>query len=176
MVRGPLTLTDLINYNMAQGWGGYGCPPHRLAQENRKRLRGFYSRNEFNAWDTVQRSHWDASLLEDASVDRLYDYGSMRYAMLCNYLSNFAGDDGWVFFVRYELRKFNYMGDTTWLSAEIVDARVDENLGPLIDLQVRGMNQRGQENITASATILVPSRKHGPVRLPAPPPMTPHRS
>lgn len=176
MVRGPLTLTDLINYNMAQGWAGYGCPPHRLARENRKRLRGFYSRNDVNAWDTVQRVHWDPAVPGDAPSRRLYDYGAMRYAMLCNYLSNFAGDDSWVFFVRYELRKFNYMGDTTWLNADIVDARVDEHLGPLIDLQVRGVNQRGQENITASATILIPSRKHGPVRLPEPPPMTPHRS
>lgn len=176
MVKGPLTITDMINFNMAQGWGAYGNPPYRLAYENRKLLRGFYSRNEYNSWDTNQRVHWDPALTQNAGVKRIYDIGTMRFSMLCHYLSNYAGDDGWVYHLRYELRKFNYMGDTTWISGKIVKSRVDDQLGPLIELSIRGVNHRGQENITATATILLPSRATGPVRLPPPPPMTPHRS
>jgi hypothetical protein len=41
---------------------------------------------------------------------------------------------------------------------------------------MRGINQRGTENIRASATVLLASRTHGKVRLPPCPPMTPHRS
>lgn len=176
MVKGPLTITDMINFHMGAGWLTYGNPPYRLAYENRKRLKGFYSRNEYNAWDTLQRVHWDMELAKRVGVQSTYDIGPMRYVMVCHYLTNFAGDDAWVHRIRYELRNFNYMGDTTWLTGTVTDVRVDPVLGPLIELRVVGTNQRGQENITADATILVASRVHGPVRLPTPPPVTLHRS
>ena len=40
MVKGPLTVTDLINMHMGGGWFGYGNPPLRLGFENRKKMRG----------------------------------------------------------------------------------------------------------------------------------------
>src|SRR6202012_5028440 len=62
MVKGPLTITDLINLHMGAGWLVYGNWPNRLAYENRKKLRGFYSRHAFNAWEKIQRVHWDTDL------------------------------------------------------------------------------------------------------------------
>lgn len=175
MVKGPLTITDMVNFHMGAGWLTYGNPPYRLAYENRKKLKGFYSRNEFNAWDTLQRVHWDMALAHKVGVQATYDIGPMRYVMVCHYLTNFAGDDAWVQRIRYELRNFNYMGDTTWLTGTVTDRRVDPLLGPLIEVRIVGKNQRGQENITADATILVASRERGAVALPPPPPVTPHR-
>jgi len=175
MVKGPLTITDMINVHMGAGWMTYGAPPYRLAYENRKRLRGFYSRNEFNAWDTVQRAHWDTGLAHKLGVQHTYDIGPMRFIMLCHYLSNYAGDDAFIHRIRYELRNFNYVGDTTWITGRITEARVDPVLGPLIELEVVGTNQRNQQNIVASATILVASRSGGLAKLPPSPPVTPHR-
>ena len=175
MVKGPLTITDMINMYMGGGWLTYGNPPHRLAYENRKKLRGFYSRNEFNAWDTIQRVHWDVGLAHSVGVGHTYDIGPMRFVMACHYVSNFAGDDAWVHRIRYELRAFNYVGDTTWINGVVTDVRNDAVLGPLIEVEFSGVNQRGQENPKASATILVASREFGPVKLPESPPVTPHR-
>jgi len=175
MVKGPLTITDMINIHMGSGWMTYGNPPFRLAFENRKRLRGFYSKNEFGAWDTIQRVHWDVGLAHAVGVQHTYDIGPMRFSMLCHYASNFAGDDGFVHRIRYELRNFNFVGDTTWLSGTVTDARIDPVLGPLIELEVKGTNQRGQENITAQITILVASRERGLCQMPPAPPVTPHR-
>jgi acyl dehydratase len=176
MVKGPLTITDLINFHMGAGWLIYGNWAYRLAYENRKRLRGFYSKNQYGAWDTVQRVHWEADLAREVGIPNIYDIGALRQTMVCHYLSNYAGDDSWVYRMRYEFRNFNYMGDTTWLTGTITDARVDDVLGPLIELDVRGVNQRGKENILASATILVASRRTGLCKLPEPPPPPPHRS
>ncbi|MDD3799340.1 MAG: hypothetical protein PHE36_09210 [Novosphingobium sp.] len=67
------------------------------------------------------------------------------------------------------------MGDVTWLTGTVTDARVDPELGPLVELSVTGTNQRGSENVRATATILVASRKHGPVKLPRAPGPTPYR-
>ena len=143
-----------------------------MAYENRKKLRGFYSRNEFGAWDTVQRVHWDIELAHKIGVQSSYDIGPMRFVWLCNYLTNYGGDDAFVHRIRYELRNFNFMGDTSWLSARLTAKRVDPELGPLVELAISSVNQRGDENITANATLLVAGREHGPVKLPPQPPIT----
>lgn len=57
----------------------------------------------------------------------------------------------------------------------ISDARVDPLLGPLIEVEIKSVNQRGEENITATATILVASRETGLCKLPPQPPITPWR-
>lgn len=175
MAKGPLTITDMINLHMGAGWLTYGNPPYRLAYENRKKLRGFYSKNEFGAWDTVQRVHWDIGLAHAVGVQHTYDIGPMRFVMLCHYASNFAGDDGFVHRIRYELRNFNYVGDTTWISGTVSDVRVDPELGPLVELEVKGVNQRGQENIVAQITILVACRQNGLAKPPSSPAVTTHR-
>jgi acyl dehydratase len=176
MVKGPLTVTDMINLHMGAGWLIYGNWPNRLAYENRKKLRGFYSRDAFNAWDTIQRVHWDSDLARDVGVNMMYDIGPTRQLHLSNYLTNYAGDDAWIYRIRFEFRRFNYMGDVTWLTGTITDARIDDTLGPLIELSISGINQRGNENIRATATILVASREHGPVKLPGSPPVPEHRA
>ena len=175
MVKGPLTVSDIINMYMGAGWITYTNPPFRLAYENRKRLRGFYSKDEFGAWDSVQRVHWDKELARSIGVPSIYDIGPMRYVMLCHYLTNFVGDDAFIHRIRYELRNFNYVGDTTWISGTVTEAWVDEKLGPLVELEIIATNQRGQQNMKGSATILVPSRQHGPVKLPEAPAVTPYR-
>jgi hypothetical protein len=68
------------------------------------------------------------------------------------------------------------MGDVTWLTANITAAHADPVMGPLIELDVVGTNQRGQENVRANATILIASRKTGLCQLPKSPPPPPHRS
>ena len=176
MVKGPLSVTDMINLHMGAGWLIYGNWPNRLAYENRKRLRGFYSRDAFNAWDTIQRVHWDSGLARDVGVNMMYDIGPVRQLYVSHYLTNFVGDDAWIYRVRFEFRRFNYMGDVTWLSGQVTEARIDEKLGPLMELEIKGTNQRGSDNIVASATVLLASRKQGPLRLPTPPPPPPYRA
>jgi hypothetical protein len=161
---------------MGAGWLVYGNWPNRLAYENRKKLRGFYSRDEFNGWDTVQRVHWDKDMAEKVGVRMMYDIGPVRQFHISNFLTNFAGDDAWIHRIRFEFRRFNYIGDVTWLTGEITEARIDPVLGPLIEVKMSGTNQRGNENIRADATILLPSRANGPVVLPASPSPTKHRA
>ena len=169
MVKGPFEVTDLINFFMGAGWYGYGFPALRIARENRRSLRGFYSKDDFGAWDAIMRIHWQDEIARKIGVTAAYDIGPVRWTWLVHYCTNFAGDDGWVYRVRGEFRKFNFIGDTTWITGEIVEKRIDPELGPLIELKLEGTNQRGQQNIRGTATILLPSRDSGPVTLPSPP-------
>ncbi|MBF6207821.1 MaoC family dehydratase N-terminal domain-containing protein [Nocardia abscessus] len=174
MVKGPLTITDLMNFFMGAGWYGYGFPALRLARENRRTLRGFYSRNDFNSWDAIMRIHWEDHTARDIGVPAAYDIGPIRWTWLTHYCTNYAGNNGWVFNVRAEFRRFNYIGDTTWITGHITDKRIDPQHGPLIELQLTGTNQRHQQNIRGTATILLPSHQHGPIQLPTHQPQNTH--
>jgi hypothetical protein len=134
-------------------------------------LRGFYTRNEFNAWDVIQRIHWDYQHAREIGVISAYDIGPVRWSWLCHYATNFCGDDGWVYKLRGEFRRFNYVGDTTRFDGSVVGRRVIEGVGAAVDLEFSGRNQRGDVNTVAKATVLLASREHGPVVLPEPPPV-----
>ena len=168
MVKGPLTVTDMINMHMGGGWFGYGNPALRLGYENRKRMRGFYTKNRFGAWDVIQRVHWEEETAREVGVPLMYDIGPMRWAWLTQYCTNWMGDDAWLFRLRGEFRKFNYFGDTTWIDGTVRDVYLHEH-GPAVDLDLTATSQRGEHNIVGQATILVASREHGPMRLPTPP-------
>lgn len=170
MVKGPVTVTDMINMHMGGGWFGYGNPALRLAYENRKRMRGFYSKNRFGAWDVIQRVHWEEDAARQVGLPLMYDIGPMRWAWLVHHCTNWMGDDAWLHRLRGEFRAFNYFGDTTWLTGRVVDAYLHAEHGPAVDIEITGTNQRGETNVAGTATILVASREHGPMRLPEPPP------
>jgi acyl dehydratase len=173
MVKGPFTITDMINFFMGAGWYGYGFPALRLGRENRRQMPGFYSRDQHNAWDTLMRIHWDVEAAQKIGVRSTYDIGPIRWTWLAHYCTNFAGDDGWVLRVRGEFRRFNHVGDTTWITGRVTSKRIDPAAGPVVELELTGTNQRGAVNITGEATIMLPSKAHGPVVVPVDPSVLP---
>ncbi|MET0782519.1 MAG: MaoC family dehydratase N-terminal domain-containing protein, partial [Microbacterium sp.] len=85
MVKGPLHLTDMWNQHMGSGWFGYGNPALRLAQANRKKMRGFYTRTIYNSWDVIQRVHWEEAMAQEVGVPLMYDIAPMRNAWVLHY-------------------------------------------------------------------------------------------
>ncbi|MET0324461.1 MAG: MaoC family dehydratase N-terminal domain-containing protein [Ilumatobacteraceae bacterium] len=166
MVKGPMTVTDLINMHMGAGWYSYGAPALRIGYENRKLMRGFYTRDGHNAWDVIQRVHWDPEVARSVGVPSSYDIAGMRWSWAVHFCTNVGGDDSWLHRLRIELRRFNYMGDTTWIDGTIAGCGIDPVLGPLVEIDITGTNQRGQQTFNGRATLLVASRVHGPVVLP----------
>ena len=54
------------------------------------------------------------------------------------------------------------------LTGEVVDKRVEDGRC-VVDIDMRGTNQRGDVTCPGRATVALPSREHGPVELPQPP-------
>lgn len=157
MAKGPLTVTDVVCFHA----GGYGFTPYaprvgRLAYKNRKRIAPFYVKNEYGIPDVAQRLHWDPLWAQAIGNPMAYDYGVMRENYLYHYLTDWAGDDGLVLHLHDEIRKFNYVGDTQIISGEVTAKREEAGLN-LVDVAVRFTNQRGDETVTATATIALPS-------------------
>jgi acyl dehydratase len=168
--KGPLTTTDMIVFHA----GGYGFIPYapcsnRIAYNNRQRIAPFYVKNEYGIPDVAQRVHWDSAWAQAIGNPMAYDYGVMRDCHLSHFSTDWMGDDGWLLRQSSEIRKFNYIGDTTIITGEVVGKRIDESGNAVVDLEMRGTNQRDVVTCPGTATVALPSREHGDVTLPSPP-------
>jgi acyl dehydratase len=169
MAKGPLTMTDIIVFHS----GGYGFTPYtpcsnRIAYDNRQRIAPFYVKNEYGVPDVAQRVHWDSAWAQAIGNPMAYDYGVMRDCHLSHFLTDWMGDDGWLVQQSSEIRKFNYIGDTHVITGEVVGKRVEDGRC-LVDIEMRGTNQRGEVTCPGKGVVALPSREHGPVLLPPAP-------
>jgi acyl dehydratase len=166
MVKGPLTVTEVIAFHA----GGYGFVPYglkssRLAYQNRHRIAPFFVKNEMGVPDVAQRLHWDSEWAKAIGNPMAYDYGVMRQTWFSHYVTDWGGDDSFLVRQHDSMRKFNYQGDTQFLSGSVVGKR-EEDGRHLVDLEMKMTNQRGVETSFGEATIALPSREHGVVVLP----------
>jgi acyl dehydratase len=169
MVKGPLRITDMICWHVGMGMGLYGVKPLRLGLKNRRRIPRFYHRDDLNIPDVMQRVHWDPEFARRSGNPTTFDYGRMRETWLIHLCTDWMGDDAWLWKLKCEFRGFNYVGDTQWLSGEVTRHYLTDDGMPAVDVTLSSVNQRGTETTPASATILLPSREFGAVRLPSPP-------
>jgi acyl dehydratase len=169
LVKGPLTVTDMVCWHVGMGMGMYNVAPLRLAYANRRRIPRFYHRDELGVPDAMQRVHWDPAFARRSGNPTTFDYGRMRETWLIHACTDWMGDDGWLWRLRVEFRRFNYVGDVQFAEGEVTRRYLAEGGRPAVDLELRTRNQRGETTSPASATVLLPSREHGPVRLPDPP-------
>lgn len=166
IVRGPLRTSDIIAWHL--GWGMQLTPPGAfgLSYKTRKKVPGMYPPNALNVPDTVQRLHWDGERAREIGVPLSYDYGAMRETFLANIVTNWIGDDGWLWKLSCQHRKFVYTGDTYWISGKVVDLRqIDGRNEVHFELWVE--NQWGVTVSPATAVALLPTRD-APVALPTP--------
>jgi acyl dehydratase len=169
MVKGPLTVTDIIVFHA----GGYGFHPYglrtgRLADRNRRRIPAFYIKNELGIPDVAQRVHWDSAWANAIGNPMAYDYSVLRECWMQHYLTDWAGDDGWIIRQQNQMRKFNYIGDTTYWSGKVTGKRIDGDQR-VVDLEITATSQRGDVTVIGTASISLPSREHGPAGLPEAP-------
>jgi acyl dehydratase len=169
LVKGPLTVTDIICWHVGMGMGLYGVAPLRLGAKNRVRIPRFFHRDEHNIPDVMQRVHWDPEFARRSGNPTTFDYGRMRETWLIHLCTDWMGDDAWLWKLECEFRKFNYVGYTQSLGGSVTRKYLAEGNRPAVDVELWARNQRGELTTPGTATILLPSSEHGPVRLPDPP-------
>ncbi len=167
VVKGGFKAADMLSW--VRGFGA-GMRAFRLAYAHKKQHPKFYSINEWGYPDTVERVHWDDGWAQRIGNPYAYDFGKMRNAWMCHAIVNWMGDDGWLWKLSDQFRSFNYYGDTTWVKGEITGKRVTPEGHHAVELDIRCENQRGTVTAPGTAVVILPSRAHGPVKLPSPPP------
>jgi len=152
---------------MGFGLSSSGIGPLALGYSQRRKMPAFYVEDNYGVPDVVQRVHWDHTRAQDLGLPTSYDYGQMRTSWLIHLVTNWMGDDAWLWKLSCQSRAFNFMGDTTICTGSVVAKRVD---GPhhVVDLKLTSTNQRGEDTAPGTATVILPSRNAGPVILPMP--------
>jgi hypothetical protein len=169
LTKGPLTVTDMVCWHVGMGTGMYGVRPLRLAWRNRQRIPRFYTPNTHGVPDVQQRVHWEPDAARHAGNPTTFDYGRMRETWLIHLCTDWMGDDAWLWSLDCEFRLFNYVGDLHTVTGTVVRKYLAAGDRPAVDLELAATNQRGEITAPGQATILLPSRELGPVRLPDPP-------
>jgi hypothetical protein len=164
--RGPMVVGDVIAWLM--GNGRHEIFPYRLNWKNRQRMGGFYSRNEYGAWDSAMRVHWDDAFAQSVGAPRAYDYGMLRNAWIMQVVTDWMGDDALLVSVDDRIKGFNTLGDLTRITGR-VDAVVDGGEWPEVVCVVECTNQRDEVTATASLRVRLPSRERGLPSFPSPP-------
>lgn len=167
VAKGPLTMVDIISMHMGMGLSSSGIGPLGLGYKQRRKMPAFYVDDKYGVPDVVQRVHWDHERAQALGLPTSYDYGQMRTSWLIHLVTNWMGDEAWLWRLSCQSRAFNFMGDTTICSGKVVAKRI-EDLHHVVDLELASTNQRGEDTAPGTATIILPSRQNGPTVLPMP--------
>lgn len=165
--RGPLVVGDIIAWLM--GCGRHEIYPYRLNWQNRQRMGGFYSVNEFGAWDSAMRVHWDDAFAQSVGARRAYDYGMLRNAWLMQLVTDWMGDDAVLVAVDDRIKGFNTIGDLSRLTGTVVEVD-EEGEWPEVVVELVCTNpQRDEVTAKGTARVRLPSREKGLPEHPEPP-------
>ena len=163
--RGPLVVGDIIAW--LTGCGRHEIFPYRLNWRNRQRMGGFYALNEFGAWDSAMRVHWDDGFARSVGAPRAYDYGMLRNAWLMQIVTDWMGDDAVLVAMDDRIKGFNTIGDLSKLTGRVIGI---DNSGewPEVVISVECSNQREEVTATGTVRVRLPSRSRGLPEFPAP--------
>ena len=168
VVKGPMTVADIVGFHIGWGFGQtYGAGPLRYSWAKRQKMPAFYNIDDFGVPQIVQRLHWDPQRAQEIGLPAPYDYGTMRTNWLGHMVTNWMGDDGWLLHLENEIRSFNFVGDVTTCRGTVTDKRIEDGRC-IVELKVEAVNQRDEVTAPGLAKVLLPSRKTGAVVLPDP--------
>jgi acyl dehydratase len=156
--RGPLVTGDVIAW--LQGNGRHEIFPYRLNWKNRARMGGFYSRNEFGAWDSAMRVHWDDAYARSVGARRAYDYGMLRNAWIMHAVTDWMGDDAIIVAVDDRVTGLNTLGDLTKITGSVSSIDVTEE-HPEVVCSLECHNQMGDRTAYGTVRVRLPSRAKG---------------
>lgn len=157
IVKGPLTVTDIIGFHISWGFGElFDIGALRAGYLNRKRIPKFYLPNADGIPDAAQRCHWETEWAQQLGHPVPYDYGIMRTLWTIQLASNWMGDAGMIHRVQSRVNRFNYIGDTTWITGKVTELIEDAVDGPMARVSVVCTNQAGIETCTSDIDIKLP--------------------
>lgn len=164
IAKGPMSVTDIVSWHAGTGMGEFGVNALGLGWKNRQRVGGFYQKNEMGFWDAAMRAHWDHGWAEKLGQPAPYDYGIMRSTWLCHLVTNWMGDDAWIWKVSSRVRKFNHMGDAHIVSGVVREVDPTTNA---VTIDAKAVNQRGDVTCDGRIVVILPPAGGGHAVLPA---------
>jgi acyl dehydratase len=155
IARGPLSTSDTMAFVIASGRGAAHGALLRHAAKHPKH----YIRNQ-QAGGGIEYTgigHHREDFAKEVGVPGMYDYLPQRACWFATAITNWMGDDAVLKRLRMEARMFNCQGDTTFIGGTVVKKYVKDRCA-LVDIEMKGVNQRGELTSPGFATVMLPSR------------------
>jgi len=155
IARGPLSMSDTMAFVIASGRGAAHGALLRHAAKHPKH----YIRNVEGGGGVEYTGigHHREDFAKKVGVPGMYDYLPQRACWFATAITNWMGDDGVLKRLRMEARMFNLQGDTTFITGTVVKKYIKDRCA-LVDIEMKGLNQRGELSSPGFATVMLPAR------------------
>jgi acyl dehydratase len=155
IVRGPLSLSDTMAFVIASGRGAaHGVLLRQAAKHPKHFIR---NKEAGGGIEYTGIGHHRESFAREVGVPGMYDYLPERAAWFATAITNWMGDDAVLKRLRMEARMFNVQGDTTFITGSVVKKYLKDRCA-LVDIEMKGTNQRGELTSPGFATVMLCSR------------------
>ncbi len=152
MVRGPLTIGDMVAWNAGNG------PSYKAGRRGYLDLR----RTPHNAVLIPQigmrvknsQQHEDFNLASGRGMPGPFDNGVMRFAWVSPFITNWMGDDGFLRNLYVQVRRPMIYGDTIWHTGRVSEKNEVDNT---VKIEITGKNQEGELATTGVAVVQLPA-------------------
>jgi hypothetical protein len=166
VVKGPWCPTLYVVFAEGTGHRNQFHKAHSLAYEYRKQHPKAFPLNEYGFPDTIMRVHWDPKMAQITGLPGCYDFGGERIGWMEHGVTNWMGNDGFLRKLSVQIRRFCVTGDTIWIKGKVNDKHIGDG-EYWVELDIWADNQRGETTAVGKASVLLPSRIDGPVKIPA---------
>ncbi len=155
VVKGPLGQTDMVEFWVGSG-GGQGA--HRIRRKYMKRHPMWGVKDpETGVLEPMADVHYESSKSDAIGVPVAYDLGVQRFSWAGHLMTNWMGGDGFLKKLSARCIRFNMFGDTQFIGGTITK-KYQEGDEYLVDVEIKTVNQRGEETMPGKATVSLPSR------------------
>ncbi|MGH6678270.1 MAG: hypothetical protein ACREDL_04855, partial [Bradyrhizobium sp.] len=150
IVRGPLTIGDLVAWNAAIG------PSYKAGSWGYLDLTRSMHTAMFNPVTgfpvKYSQQHEDFNLAAGRGMPAPFDNGVMRFAWVAPLITNWIGDGGWMRRLNVQVRRPGLYGDVTTYSGEVVAKDAQTNS---VKVKVAGKQQDGIETTVGEAEVVL---------------------
>jgi len=141
IIKGPLTPTAEIAF---ESYFGVYLVGNNVAANLYKKHPALMIPNEQGVPEPPQRVHWDNHFTQKLlGLPGAYDLGPERCSWLIQGVTDWIGDNGMITMLDCQYRKFNYMGDVTWVQGEVQE-KFERDGKAMVKVYVECVNHRDE--------------------------------
>lgn len=158
VVKGPLSLSDMVAWAIGTGWHRIELAHGAKLSFLRKKPGLSYQDPDTGAPEPIANSHFLGSAARILMESPLpIDLGMQRLTWFGHLITNWMSDYGFLKALNGRIKEFVRFGDTNWCRGKISRKYVEgEEL--LIELELNAENQRGEITTTGTAIVVLPSK------------------
>ncbi|UWG98713.1 MaoC family dehydratase N-terminal domain-containing protein [Dehalobacter sp. DCM] len=159
IAKGPLGLTDVIAYCI--GAAPVAIKAHASSLKIYGQHPAWCFRDPYSfALEPIYGVHYNQMAAQDCGLPYPYDIGVQRHCWLIQLLTNWMGDYGWLKRNYAKYAKFVFFSDVVKLSGKVVRKYRDDEGEYCVDIATKAINQRGEDVMPGTATIVLPRKRN----------------